>query len=91
MIRRSSSSAACAAAKNPLTTPGKDHISHRLSRLLGSKREAVLICYLLGGATGLLAIFTTEANGIEAVAVGLGVIAAAAYGIWWLEFRRGGV
>ncbi|PJF45564.1 MAG: undecaprenyl/decaprenyl-phosphate alpha-N-acetylglucosaminyl 1-phosphate transferase, partial [Candidatus Thermofonsia Clade 3 bacterium] len=32
--------------KNPLTTPGKDHISHRLAYLLGSRREAVLVCYL---------------------------------------------
>ena len=30
--------------KNPLTTPGKDHISHRLAHVLGSKREAVLVC-----------------------------------------------
>ena len=33
--------------KNPLTTPGKDHISHRLALLTGSRREAVLICYLI--------------------------------------------
>ncbi len=77
--------------KNPLTTPGKDHISHRLSRVLGSKREAVLVCYLLGGATGLLAIYMTDASVVEAVVAGVGMLAVAAYGIWWLEFREGGV
>ena len=37
---------------NPLTTPGKDHLSHRLARRTGSPREAVLICYLLGRLRG---------------------------------------
>ena len=39
--------------KNPLTTPGKDHVSHRLARLTGSRREAVLMCYLIGGVFGI--------------------------------------
>ena len=77
--------------KNPLTTPGKDHISHRLARLLNSRREAVLICYLIGGATGLAAVFVSEANPTEAWTVGACVLAAASYGVWWLEFRNGGV
>ena len=38
--------------KNPLTTPGKDHVSHRLAHLLGSRREAVLVCYLIAGRGG---------------------------------------
>ena len=73
--------------KNPLTTPGKDHLSHRLARLTGSRREAVLICYLLAGAIGLIAIFLTQATRGEARIVGALVIALALYGIWWLEFR----
>ncbi|RIK40010.1 MAG: undecaprenyl/decaprenyl-phosphate alpha-N-acetylglucosaminyl 1-phosphate transferase [Chloroflexi bacterium] len=77
--------------KNPLTTPGKDHISHRLAVLTGSRREAVLICYLIAGAVGLSAIFVAEANPTEARIVGVAVLLIAIYGLWWLEFRRGGV
>jgi UDP-GlcNAc:undecaprenyl-phosphate GlcNAc-1-phosphate transferase len=77
--------------KNPLTTPGKDHLSHRLARLTGSRREAVLLCYLLAGAIGLLAIFLTRAALLEAQFVAFIVGVVAIYGIWWLEFRNGGV
>lgn len=77
--------------QNPLTTPGKDHVSHRLAKMTGSRREAVLICYLIAGAVGLSAVFVAEANAHEARVVGMAVLAAAAYGVWWLEFRRGGV
>ncbi|MCL4860770.1 MAG: undecaprenyl/decaprenyl-phosphate alpha-N-acetylglucosaminyl 1-phosphate transferase [Caldilineaceae bacterium] len=77
--------------QNPLTTPGKDHVSHRLAQMTGSRREAVLICYLIAGAVGLSAVFVAEANANEARIVGLAVLAAAAFGVWWLEFRQGGV
>jgi UDP-GlcNAc:undecaprenyl-phosphate/decaprenyl-phosphate GlcNAc-1-phosphate transferase len=77
--------------KNPLTTPGKDHVSHRLAVLTGSRREAVLICYLIAGAVGLSAVFVAEANPTEARIVGAAILLAALYGLWWLEFRRGGV
>jgi UDP-GlcNAc:undecaprenyl-phosphate GlcNAc-1-phosphate transferase len=77
--------------KNPLTTPGKDHVSHRLALLTGSRREAVLICYLIAGAVGLSAVFVAEANPTEARIVGLGILLAGLYGLWWLEFRKGGV
>jgi UDP-GlcNAc:undecaprenyl-phosphate GlcNAc-1-phosphate transferase len=70
---------------NPLTTPGKDHLSHRLARLTGSPREAVLICYLLGGLGGVLATFVTQASVPEGYAVGIGVALAGLYGIWRLE------
>lgn len=77
--------------KNPLTTPGKDHLSHRLALLTGSRREAVLICYLIGGAAGLASVFVSDARLPEAL-IGGGIVAAlAAYAIWWLEYRRGGV
>ena len=77
--------------KNPLTTPGKDHISHRLALLTGSRREAVLLCYLLAGALGLAAIFVTQATVVEATVVGVALLALVCYGLWWLEFRNGGV
>ena len=77
--------------KNPLTTPGKDHISHRLARLTGSRREAVLLCYLIAGACGLAAVFLTQAVFREAVFVAGAITCVGLYGIWWLEFRNGGV
>ena len=77
--------------QNPLTTPGKDHISHRLALLTGSRREAVLLCYLIGGATGVASVFLTRAGQVEAYIVGGTMLIVALYGIWWLEFRNGGV
>ncbi len=77
--------------QNPLTTPGKDHISHRLAFLTGSRREAVLICYLLAAAVGLTAVFVAEANLLEAIGVAATVLLTAAYWIWRFEFRQGGV
>lgn len=70
---------------NPLTTPGKDHLSHRLARIAGSPREAVLFCYLLGGAAGMVATFVTQANHLEGYAVGSAVVLTSIYGIWRLE------
>lgn len=70
---------------NPLTTPGKDHLSHRLARFTGSPREAVLICYLIGFIAGLLATFVTQASIIEGYAVGVAAFLAGIYGIWKLE------
>lgn len=77
--------------KNPLTTPGKDHISHRLAFLLGSRREAVLVCYLIGCAFGVAAIFVSQAAFSEAFVVAFSVAGVCAYSLWRLEFRQGGV
>ncbi len=77
--------------KNPLTTPGKDHISHRLAFLLGSRREAVLVCYLIAGAVGLSSVYISQAGRLEAMLVGGSVFVVSLYALWWLEFRRGGV
>ena len=75
--------------KNPLTTAGKDHLSHRLARISGSQREAVLLCYLVTGATGLASIFLTQANLQEALVLGLGAPVVALFALWKLEFRDG--
>ena len=75
--------------KNPLTTPGKDHISHRLARVTGSKREAVLLCYLIGGVFGMTSTFITTATVLEGYLVGLAVASIALYSIWWLETKVG--
>lgn len=77
--------------KNPLTTPGKDHLSHRLARLTNSRREAVLICYLIAGAVGLSSVYLTQATLTEATVIGGIVALFALFSLWWLEFRNGGV
>jgi UDP-GlcNAc:undecaprenyl-phosphate GlcNAc-1-phosphate transferase len=74
---------------NPLTTPGKDHISHRIARLTGSRREAVLVCYLIAGACGMVGIFITTASVVEGYAVGLAMLIAGIVAIWWFEEKVG--
>lgn len=70
---------------NPLTTPGKDHLNFRLARLVGSPREAVLICYLFAGMCGVVATFVTQASAFEAYVVALLMALLGIYGIWRLE------
>ncbi len=72
---------------NPLTTAGKDHLSHRLTQAGFSQREAVLILYLVGGVFGMVAIFVTRAQLLEAYLVAGGTAAACSYVIWRFEFR----
>jgi UDP-GlcNAc:undecaprenyl-phosphate GlcNAc-1-phosphate transferase len=55
---------------NPLTTPGKDHTSHRLVALGFTPREAVLVLYLAAGVCGMLATFVTQASMVEGYVVG---------------------
>jgi UDP-GlcNAc:undecaprenyl-phosphate GlcNAc-1-phosphate transferase len=66
---------------NPLTTPGKDHVSHRLVAMGYTRREAVLICYLICAGLGLVALFITQASLVEGYVVG-GVVALV--GLWLL-------
>ncbi|MGQ9585218.1 MAG: MraY family glycosyltransferase [Anaerolineae bacterium] len=70
---------------NPLSNPGQDHLSHRLVALGYTRREAVLISYLIAGALGVIALFVTQATLIEAYAVGGAVLLAAAIALWRLE------
>ena len=70
---------------NPMTTPGKDHISHRLVALGFSQREAVMALYLVGGALGVLALFITQANVVEAYATTSAAVLIGIAAIWKLE------
>jgi UDP-GlcNAc:undecaprenyl-phosphate GlcNAc-1-phosphate transferase len=70
---------------NPLTTPGKDHVSHRLVATGMTHREAVLTLYLVAGALGVVAIFVTQASVLEGYVVGGSVAVAALYSLWRLE------
>jgi UDP-GlcNAc:undecaprenyl-phosphate GlcNAc-1-phosphate transferase len=70
---------------NPLTTPGKDHISHRLVAIGYTRREAVLICYLICTGLGVLALFITQANIMDGYVVGGVVALVALWALWRLE------
>lgn len=70
---------------NPLTTPGKDHISHRLVALGYTRREAVLICYLVCAALGIIALFITQATLLEGYIVGGVVAVVAVVALWRFE------
>jgi UDP-GlcNAc:undecaprenyl-phosphate GlcNAc-1-phosphate transferase len=70
---------------NPLTTPGKDHVSHRLVATGMTQREAVLTLYLVAGALGLVAVFVTRATVLEGYIAGGSVTLAASYTLWRLE------
>ena len=70
---------------NPLTTAGKDHLSHRLVRMGATRREAVLLLYLLGCAFGMLAIFVSQATILEGLFVLIATMIAGLTVIWWLE------
>ena len=70
---------------NPLTTPGKDHVSHRLVAMGYTRREAVLICYLICAGLGVVALFITQASIIEGYVVGGVVALVALWGLWRLE------
>ena len=70
---------------NPLTTPGRDHLSHRLVALGYTRREAVLICYLICAGLGVIALFVTEATIVEGYVVGGCVALIAVAALWRLE------
>ena len=75
---------------NPLTTPGKDHVSHRLVMMGATQREAVLILYLVCCALGVVAMFLTQATIIEGYFIGGVLAVVAVYALWRLEqvFRQ---
>jgi UDP-GlcNAc:undecaprenyl-phosphate GlcNAc-1-phosphate transferase len=73
---------------NPLTTPGKDHVSHRLVKMGLSPREAVLALYLVGCVLGVLAMYETQATVIEGYVIG--ALALATGGYWLVRLERVG-
>ena len=70
---------------NPLTTPGKDHLSHRLVRAGMTHREAVLVLYLAQAALGALALFIAMAGMLESYLIGALVGGLALWALWRLE------
>jgi UDP-GlcNAc:undecaprenyl-phosphate/decaprenyl-phosphate GlcNAc-1-phosphate transferase len=77
---------------NPLTTPGTDHTSHRLTYAGFTRREAVFLLYIVAFVFGLLAILVTRASIVEGYAVGTMVALVGLVALWRLEqvpFWRG--
>ena len=70
---------------NPLTTPGKDHVSHRLVAMGATQREAVLMLYLVCCALGVVAMFLTQASVVEGYFIGALLVVIAIYALWRLE------
>ncbi|HQE91996.1 MAG TPA: MraY family glycosyltransferase [Anaerolineae bacterium] len=70
---------------NPLTTPGVDHTSHRLTYAGLTRREAVLVLYVVAFVVGLVAIFVTQARLLEGGIVGGIVGGTALYALWRME------
>lgn len=70
---------------NPLTTPGKDHSSHRLTYAGLTRREAVLVLYIVGFVGGMLALYVMCATRIESLVMGSLVALATLYAIWRFE------
>jgi UDP-GlcNAc:undecaprenyl-phosphate GlcNAc-1-phosphate transferase len=61
----------------PISRGGKDHFSHRLVSIGFTRREAVLILYLMQGALGVAALVVMQADLMEGYAVGAVVLVAA--------------
>ncbi len=70
---------------NPLTTPGKDHVSHRLVQRGLSPREAVLLLYLVAGGLGEVALFVAQADVLTGYVIGGIVLVLALWALWRLE------
>jgi UDP-GlcNAc:undecaprenyl-phosphate GlcNAc-1-phosphate transferase len=69
----------------PFTTPGKDHVTHRLVLLGCSQRRAVGVMYLIGIVGGLSALFVAHTWWLLAYALALALVLAALVGIALLE------
>jgi UDP-GlcNAc:undecaprenyl-phosphate GlcNAc-1-phosphate transferase len=69
----------------PISRGGKDHFSHRLVALGLTRREAVLVLYLVQGALGVAALVVMQADIIEGYLVGLFVLVCATVAAYRLE------
>lgn len=70
---------------NPLTNPGKDHVSHRLVSLGLSQRQAVILLYAACCALGLVGMLIMHSNLILAYVAGVAVFLTGLAGLVLLE------
>lgn len=72
--------------KNPLTSPGKDHTSHRIASHGFTRREAVMILYLVCGALGITAVIASVANVWANLIIAVALLGGGGYMLWFMEF-----
>lgn len=70
---------------NPLTNPGRDHVSHRLVSLGLSHRQAVVSLYAICGALGVVGVLIMFSNLAVAYGLGAAVFLAGLVGLFLLE------
>ncbi|HEM62064.1 MAG TPA: undecaprenyl/decaprenyl-phosphate alpha-N-acetylglucosaminyl 1-phosphate transferase [Chloroflexi bacterium] len=70
---------------NPLTNPGKDHVSHRLVSLGLSQRQAVVLLYAVCGGLGIVGLLIMHSSLVPAYALGGAVLVAGIVGLVLLE------
>ena len=73
---------------NPLATPGKDHLSHRLCALGLSRRQAVLVLYLAAVALGAAAVVVSLSEPLTAYVLAALIGVAGVAILAWLEIQR---
>ena len=70
---------------NPLTNPGKDHVSHRLVLLGLSQRQAVVLLYGVCGVLGLVCVVIMHSSLAQAYLAGAAVFLAGLVSLIALE------
>lgn len=75
--------------KNPLTTPGKDHLSHRLVARGLSRRRAVLVIYAVALLGGVLALIASRSAGPLAYTIATLVALVALVALLYFERSLG--
>jgi UDP-GlcNAc:undecaprenyl-phosphate GlcNAc-1-phosphate transferase len=73
---------------NPLTSPGKDHVSHRLVSLGLTQRQAVILLYAACCALGLVGVLIMHSDLVQAYLAGVGVLLVGLAGLVVLERAR---
>jgi len=69
----------------PFTTPGKDHMAHRLANLGLGQRGAVLAVYVLGAISGGAAILVSSLSSREAAITAVVAVIVVLAGVLYLE------
>ncbi len=70
------------AGKNPLNTPGKDHIHHRLLAWGLSQRRAALTLWLIALGSNILAMWLQHMSWFQISATTTGIVILLAFTVW---------
>ncbi len=72
--------------QNPLTTPGKDHTSHRILNQGFTRRETVMLLYLVCVGLGIVAVIASVSNVISNAIIALSLLILGIWSLWFMEF-----